>query len=68
MSGTEATAEILVTALKALKRQGRDAVLAKFVGDSKLAEDLADTLALEKRRRQNSEPFRDVLGELRIRA
>jgi hypothetical protein len=67
MSGPEATAEIFVTAFKALTRHERDAVLARIVGDSKLAEDLADTLALEKRRSQKSEPFRDVLKELKIR-
>ena len=67
MSVTEATAEIFVTAFKALKRKERDAVLQKLFGDAKLAEDLADTLALEARRNQSYTPLRAVLKDLRIR-
>ena len=67
MSATEATAEIFVTAFKALKRKEREAVLQKLVTDIELAGDLADTLALEARRRQPHTPLRDVLTDLRIR-
>ena len=67
MSATEATAEIFVTAFKALKPREREAVWQKLVRDTKLAEDLADTLALEARRRQRRVPFRDVLKTLKIR-
>ena len=67
MSATEATAEIFVTAFKALKRREREAVLERIVADTKLAEDLADTLALESRRNQPRESFRNVLKELKIR-
>jgi hypothetical protein len=63
MSATNATAEVFVTAFKALKRRGRDAVLEKIVSDTKLSEDLADTLALERRRRQPRESFRSALKE-----
>lgn len=45
MSAREATAEIFVTAFKALKPKQREAVLQKLVADVELAEDLADTLA-----------------------
>jgi hypothetical protein len=68
MSVTEATAEIFVTAFKALKRKEREAVLQKLVEDAELADDLADTLALEARRRQPHMPLRDALKDLRIRA
>lgn len=68
MSATEATAEIFLTAFKALKRKERDAVLQKLVSDAELAEDLADTFALEGRRDQPHTPLRDVLKDLRIRA
>ena len=51
MSATETTAEIFVTAFKALKRSEREAVWQRMVTDTKLAEDLADTLDLEARRR-----------------
>jgi len=64
---TEATAEIFVTAFKALKRKEREAVLQKLVTDAELADDLADTLALEARRDQPHTPLRDVLKDLRIR-
>jgi len=66
MSAAEATAEIFVMAFKALKPREREAVLERIVADTALAEDLADTLLLEKRRRQPRERFRDVLKELKI--
>jgi hypothetical protein len=68
VSATDATAEIFVTAFKALKRKEREAVLRKLVTDAELANDLADTLVLEARRRQPHTPLRDVLSDLRIRA
>lgn len=67
MSATEATAEIFVTAFKALKRKEREAVLQKLVTDAELADDLPDTLALESRRNQPHTPLRNVLKDLRIR-
>jgi hypothetical protein len=67
MSATEATAEIFVTAFKALKRKEREAVLQKLVADSELADDLADSLALEARRHQARVPLRKALKDLRIR-
>ena len=67
MSATEATAEIFVTAFKALKRKEREAVLQKLVTDAELADDLADSLALEARRNQPRTPLREVLKDLRIR-
>jgi hypothetical protein len=67
MSATEATAEIFVTAFKALKSREREAVWHKLVSDAELAEDLADTLALEARRRQPRESFRKALQSLKIR-
>ena len=67
MSATEATAEIFVTAFKALKRKEREAVFQKLVSDAELADDLADSLALEARRDQPRTPLRDVLKDLRIR-
>ena len=68
MSATEATAEVFLTAFKALKRREREAVLEKLVSDAQLAEDLADTLALEARRHQPHQPIRDALKDLKIRA
>ena len=68
MSATEATAEIFATAFKALKPKQREAVWQKLVADAELADDLADTLALEARRHQPHTPLRDTLKDLRIRA
>lgn len=67
MSVTDATAEVFVTAFKALKRREREAVLERLVSDAKLAEDLADTLALEARRHQPHQPLREALKDLKIR-
>ncbi len=67
MSATEAIAEIFVTAFKALKRKEREVVLQKLVADADLADDLADSLALEARRNQPRTPLREVLKDLRIR-
>ena len=65
MSTTEATAEIFVTAFRALKRKEREAVLQKLIADAELADDLADSLALEARRNQPRTPLSEVQKELR---
>ncbi|MDQ6911457.1 MAG: hypothetical protein M3128_01110 [Verrucomicrobiota bacterium] len=67
MSATEATAEIFLTAFKALKRKEREAVLQKLIADRELADDLGDSLALEARRDQLRTPLREALKDLRIR-
>lgn len=66
MSTIEATAEVFVTAFKSLKRPQREAVLERMLTDEELSEDLADTLALEARRHQPRQPFRQALKELKI--
>ena len=66
MSAIEATAEIFFTAFKALKRPQREAVLERMLADEQLSEDLADTLALEARRHQPRQSFRQALKELKI--
>jgi len=67
MSAAEATAEVFVTAFKSLKRNQREAVLEKMLADDELSADFADTLALEARRYQPRQPFRQALKELNIR-
>ena len=61
MSASEATAEIFVTAFKSLKRRQREAVLERMLADAELSEDLADTMALEARRRAPRLSFRQNL-------
>jgi len=68
MSATEATAEVFVTAFKALKPRQREAVLARMLADKELSADFADTLALESRRHQPRQPFRQALKDLGIKA
>jgi hypothetical protein len=68
MSAAQATAEIFVTAFKSLKRREREVVLERMLADEELSEDFADTLALEARRHQPRQSFRQTLKELNIRA
>ena len=57
-----------MTAFKSLKPRQREAVLERMLADEKLSADFADTLALESRRHQPRQPFRQVLKELGIKA
>jgi len=68
MSATEATAEVFVTAFKSLKPRQREAVLERMLEDEDISTDIADTLALEARRHQPRQPFRQALKELGIKA
>lgn len=68
MSVAQATAEVFVTAFKSLKRREREAVFERLLADEELSEDLADTLALEARRHQPRQSFRQTLKEMNIRA
>ena len=68
MSAAEATTEIFVAAYKSLKRSQRTTVLEKILGDAELSKDVTDTLALESRRDQPHQSFRQALKELNIRA
>jgi hypothetical protein len=67
MSAAQATAEVFVTAFKSLKRREREAVFERLLADDDLSEDIADTLALEARRHQPRQSFRQTLKELNIR-
>jgi hypothetical protein len=66
MSAIEATAEVFVTAFKTLRPRQREAVLTRMLADEELSEDIADTLALEARRHQPRQSFRQALKELKI--
>jgi hypothetical protein len=68
MSAIEATAEVFVTAFKSLKPRQREVVLERILADVELSADIADTLALESRRRQPRQPFRQALKGLGISA
>ena len=68
MSATEATAEVFVTAFKSLKPRQREAVLERMLADEELSADIADTVALETRRHQPRQSFRQALKEMGIKA
>ncbi len=67
MSSTEATAEVFVTAFKALKPKQRAAVMERLFTDKRLAEEAADTLLVERRRTEPARPLSAVLRDLKIR-
>jgi len=63
MTATEATAEVFLTALRALPKRQRDAVLARIAEDDKLREDFLDLALIAQRRDEPSRPFRQYLSE-----
>ncbi|MCX6912258.1 MAG: hypothetical protein NT167_04235 [Verrucomicrobia bacterium] len=63
MSAIEATAEVFVTAFKTLKPRQREAVLTRMLADVELSEDIVDTLALEARRHQPRQSFRQAFTD-----
>ena len=67
MTKTEATAEVFLTALKALPKEERDAVLVRIAQDKEFARDLLDLAVIADRRKEPSRLFRDYLSEKRGR-
>jgi hypothetical protein len=65
MTGTEAVAEVFLTAFKSLSRAERDEVLSGIVKNRKLRHDLMDIAAIEERRSEKERPFREYLKEHR---
>jgi len=60
-----ATADVFLTALKALPKAERDAVLVGIARDKALARDILDLVLIARRRSEPSRPFRDHLSERR---
>ena len=63
MSAPQATAEVFLTALQALPKKDRDAVLAKIANDRRLREDLFDLALIAQRRNEPARRFREYLAE-----
>jgi hypothetical protein len=63
MTSTEATAEVSLTALRALPQKERDAVLVRIANESDLREDLLDMALIAGRRDEKPRPFREYLAE-----
>lgn len=58
-----ATADVFLTALKALPKPERDAVVVRIARDRVFARDILDLALLAERRSERSRPFRDYLAE-----
>ena len=63
MSPTEATAEVFLTAFRALSKKERQAVLARLAVEPDLQEDLQDLALVAQRRGEPSRPLSDYLAE-----
>ena len=63
MTSSQATAEVYFTALMALPKKERAAVLVRIAEEKTLREDLLDLAVLAERRDEPSRPFRDYLAE-----
>ncbi len=62
-----ATADVFLTALKALPKPERDAVLVRIARDKAFARDILDLALIAKRRGEPSRPFRRYLSERKRR-
>ncbi len=62
-----ATADVFLTALKALPKAERDAVLVRIAREKPFAQDILDLALIARRRREPSRPFRDYLAERKAR-
>ena len=63
MTVSQATAEVFLTALRALPEKERQAVLACIVEDQQWREDIKDLAIFSQRRDEPSRPFQDFLKE-----
>ncbi len=65
MTAAQATAEVFMTAFRALPRKERAAVLAELAQDSRTREDLFDLTVLQSRRGEPSRPLDQYMQERR---
>ena len=61
MIAIEATAEVFLTALRALPRKQQQAVLRRVLQDEKLRRDMLDLAMIEERRAEPARPLREAL-------
>jgi len=62
-----ATADVFMTALKALPKAERDAVLVRIARDKAFARDILDLAVIAERRKEPSRPFREYLSKRKPR-
>ena len=60
---SSATAEVFLTALRAMSRKERKAVIAGIAEEDDLREDLLDLAVIANRRHEPSRPLRQYLAE-----
>ena len=65
--GQRATADVFLTALKALPKAERDAVVLRIARDKAFARDILDLAVIADRRGERSRPFREYLSEKNAR-
>jgi len=63
MTTSQATAEVFMTALRALSRKEREAVLARIANEPDLREDLLDLALVAQRRGEPSRPLKKYIAE-----
>jgi hypothetical protein len=66
MTTEQATAEVFLTAFKALPRREQEDILGRIARDRRLRrvlEDISDRLAIEEERGEPSRPLRDYIAE-----
>jgi len=59
--GQQATADVFITALKALPKAERDAVVVQIARDKMFARDILDLALIADRRHEPSRPFRTFM-------
>ena len=64
MAAYQATAEIFMTAFKALPTKERNTFLAKLLQDNSLREDIMDVAIAMKRGGEKTKPFREFIKNL----
>ena len=62
-----ATADVFLTALKALPKPERDAVVVRIARDKTFARDILDLALIADRQAERSRPFRKYLAEKNAR-
>ena len=63
MTVSQATAEVFLTALRALPEEERQSVLTRIAEDEQWREDLKDFAVFSQRRNESDRPFREFLEE-----
>lgn len=65
MAATKATADVFLTAFRALPRKERETIVEGLLMDREFMEDIFDTVILEQRRKEPSRPLDEILERYR---